>query len=31
MTARTTFVVRDGKIHEWRRVADEPQSTGPVV
>lgn len=31
MTARTTFVVRGGKIHEWRRVADEPQSTGPVV
>jgi hypothetical protein len=31
MTARTTFVVRHGKIFEWRRVADEPQSTGPVV
>jgi hypothetical protein len=31
MTARTTFVVRHGKILEWRRVADEPQSTGPVV
>ena len=31
LTARTTFVVRDGKIHEWRRVADEPRSAGPVV
>ena len=31
MIARTTFVVHGGKIHEWRRVADEPQSTGPVV
>jgi hypothetical protein len=31
MTARTTFVVRDGKIREWRRVADEPRSAGPVV
>ena len=31
MTARTTFVVRDGKIHEWRRVADKPRSAGPVV
>ncbi len=31
MIARTTFVVRDGKIHEWRRVADEPRSAGPVV
>jgi hypothetical protein len=30
MTARTTFVIKDGKIREWRRVADEPD-TGPVV
>jgi len=30
-TARTTFVIRDGKIDEWRRVADTPQPTGPVV
>ena len=29
--ARTTFVIRDGKIDEWRRVADTPQATGPVV
>ena len=31
MTARTTFVVRDGKIREWRRVADSPAPTGPIV
>ena len=31
MTARTTFVVRHGKILEWRRVADAPSSTGPIV
>jgi hypothetical protein len=31
MTARTTFVVRDGKIREWRRVPDVPSSTGPIV
>jgi len=30
-TARTTFVVRAGKIREWRRVADRPQPGGPVV
>jgi hypothetical protein len=30
MTARTTFVIKGGKIREWRRVADEPD-TGPVV
>jgi hypothetical protein len=30
-TARTTFVIRDGKIDEWRRVADAPQPAGPVV
>ena len=29
--ARTTFVIRDGKIREWRRVADQPQSSGPLV
>ena len=31
MTARTTFVVRDGKIREWRRVEDSPAPTGPIV
>ena len=31
MTARTTFVIRDGKIREWRRVADTPSAPGPVV
>lgn len=31
MTARTTFVVRDGKIREWRRVDDSPAPTGPIV
>jgi hypothetical protein len=30
-TARTTFVVRDGKIKEWRRVGDEPPPGGPIV
>ena len=30
-TARTTFVVRDGKIRQWRRVADSPARSGPVV
>jgi len=30
-TARTTFVIRDGKIDEWRRVPDTPEPTGPVV
>ena len=30
-TARTTFVVRDGKIAQWRRVSDSPQPSGPVV
>ena len=31
MTARTTFVIRDGKIREWHRVADTPSAPGPVV
>ncbi len=31
MTARTTFVVRDGRIREWRRVDDAPAPTGPIV
>jgi hypothetical protein len=30
-TARTTFVVRDGKIVQWRRVADSPEPSWPVV
>lgn len=34
-TARTAFVIHDGRIAEWRRVADEqltePPSQGPVV
>lgn len=30
-TARTTFIVRDGKIVQWRRVSDSPQPVGPVV
>src|SRR5690242_12658991 len=30
-TARTTFVIRGGKIHVWRRVADNPAPTGPVI
>jgi hypothetical protein len=30
-TARTTFVVEGGKIVEWRRVADRPETGGPVV
>jgi hypothetical protein len=30
--ARTTFVIEDGKIKEWRRVSDEPATpSGPVV
>ena len=28
-TARTRFLVRDGKIREWRRVADEPAPSAP--
>jgi len=31
MTARTTFLIRNGKIREWRRVADSPRSSGPLV
>jgi hypothetical protein len=31
LTARTTFVVRDGKIQEWRRVGDSPSPAGPLV
>src|SRR5262245_4083116 len=30
-TARTTFVIRAGKIQEWRRVADNPEPSGPVI
>jgi hypothetical protein len=30
-TARTTFIVIDGKIREWRRVADRPEPSGPFV
>lgn len=34
-TAKTAFLIHDGRIVEWRRVADEPPSeppaTGPVV
>jgi hypothetical protein len=30
-TARTTFVVRNGKIREWRRVPDRPQPNAPLV
>jgi hypothetical protein len=35
-TAKTAFVIQDGRITEWRRVVDqapatEPQSTSPVV
>ena len=30
-TARTTFIVLNGKIREWRRVADRPRPTGPIV
>ena len=34
-TARTAFVIHDGRITEWRRVADlppgEPPAQGPVV
>jgi hypothetical protein len=28
LTARTTFVIRAGKISEWRRVADRPAVSG---
>ncbi len=28
LTARTTFVIRGGKISEWRRVADRPSVAG---
>jgi hypothetical protein len=31
LTARTTFVIKDGKIEEWRRVADNPPAAGPTV
>jgi hypothetical protein len=31
LTARTTFVIRDGKIQEWRRVPDEPTPSGRTV
>jgi hypothetical protein len=31
LTARTTFVIKDGKIQEWRRVADNPPPAGPTV
>jgi hypothetical protein len=33
-TAQTAFVIHDGRITEWRRVADlptEPQGQGPVI
>jgi hypothetical protein len=35
-TAKTAFVIHDGRITEWRRVVDqgpatEPQSTTPVI
>ena len=35
-TARTAFVIHDGKISEWRRVPDvppptEPQTTAPII
>jgi hypothetical protein len=35
-TAKTAFVIHDGKITEWRRVVDrgpvtEPESTTPVI
>jgi hypothetical protein len=31
LTARTTFVIRAGKISEWRRVADRPPVSGRTV
>ena len=31
LTARTTFVITNGKIREWRRVADNPPAAGPTV
>lgn len=30
-TARTTFVISGGKIKQWRRVADRPRPSGPIV
>jgi hypothetical protein len=30
-TAHTRFLVRGGKIREWRRLADEPALSAPVV
>jgi hypothetical protein len=30
-TARTTFVIAEGKIKQWRRVSDRPRPTGPIV
>jgi hypothetical protein len=30
-TARTTFVIRNGKIRQWRRVPDAPMPSRPVV
>jgi hypothetical protein len=29
--ARTTFVIRSGKIVQWRRVSAEPRPAGPVA
>jgi hypothetical protein len=29
LTARTRFLVREGKIREWRRVPDEPAPSAP--
>jgi hypothetical protein len=31
LTARTTFVIRGGRINEWRRVADQPAVSGRTV
>jgi hypothetical protein len=30
-TAKTTFVIAGSKIREWRRVADNPAPSGPVI
>jgi hypothetical protein len=30
-TARTKFLIRDGRIREWRRLANEPSPSAPVV
>ncbi len=30
-TARTTFVIEDGKIKEWRRVSVQPRPSGPIA